>query len=147
MAIQPSDLRKYIIRPALSQHGLWSYDGEELLMLTAAKESRLGYYLHQLGTGPAMSPWQIEPATFDWLRGRFPQYLAGRDSSELVYDLRLGALVARLRYLVDPEPLPNKADVEGMAKTWKRVFNTEQGKGKWQEARDAYIYFVKEGKQ
>ncbi len=116
-------------------------------MLTAAKESKLGFWIHQLGSGPALSPWQIEPATFDWLRGAFPQYLAKRDSSELVYDLRLGALAARIRYLVDPEPLPKASDVKGMAQMWKRVFNTEQGKGTVDEAIIAYTKYVVRGEQ
>ena len=116
-------------------------------MLTAAKESHLGFWIHQLGKGPALSPWQIEPETFDWLRSAFPQYLAKRDSSELVYDLRLAALTARIRYLVDYEPLPAHTDVEGMAKLWKRVFNTEQGKGTVQEAIDAYHKYVIRGEQ
>jgi hypothetical protein len=147
VAIKADQLRKYIIRPALTPHGLWSRDSEELLMLTAAKESHLGYYIHQLGDGPALSPWQIEPATFDWLCSMFPQYLRDRESSELVYDLRLGALAARVRYLVDSEPLPAASDVEGMARTWKRVFNTVAGKGTWQEASEAYYKFVVWGKQ
>jgi hypothetical protein len=142
MAISAQQLRRHIIRPALATHNLWSYDSEELLMLTAAQESRLGYWIHQLGNGPALSPWQIEPATFDWLRGKFPAYLGGRDSSELVYDLRLGALTARVRYLADPEKLPSRFDVEAMARMWKRVFNTSLGKGTWQEANEAYFKYV-----
>lgn len=147
MSIHREHLRKYIIRPALEPHGLWSRDSEELLMLTAAQESRLGHWIHQLGDGPALSPWQIEPTTFDWLHRVFPQYLSGRSSDELVYDLRLGALVARVRYLVDSEPLPTHTDIEGMAKAWKRVFNTQAGKGKWEEAMAAYTKYVVRGEQ
>lgn len=145
VAIRPADLRENVIRPALKSSGIWSQDAEELLMLTAAKESQLGYYLHQLGNGPALSPWQIEPATFDWLREiKFPfaNPLKYRNAEEMLYDLRLGALAARLRYLTDPEPLPSADDIEGMAKTWKRVFNTVAGKGRWEEARDAYVHYV-----
>ena len=147
MAIKAEHLRKHIIQPALMPHGLWSQSSEELLMLTAAQESKLGFYLKQLGDGPALSPWQNEPATFDWLRKVFPQYLAGRNSDELVYDLRLAALTARLRYLVDPELLPHHTDIEGLAKVWKRVFNTMAGKGTWQEAVAAYEKYVKRGEQ
>lgn len=147
MAIDREQLRKHIIQPALISHRLWSRDSEELLMLTAAQESKLGFWIHQLGRGPALSPWQIEPATFDWLRLVFPQYLNGRSSGELVYDLRLGALAARVRYLVDSEPLPTHTDVEGMAKAWKRIFNTQSGKGKWEEAVEAYEKYVVRGEQ
>ena len=147
MAIDRKQLRSYIIRPALSPHGLWSANAEELLMLTAAKESKLGFWIHQLGNGPALSPWQVEPATFDWLRGTFPQYLGGRDSSELVHDLRLGALAARVRYLVDPDPLPHAHDIMGMAMLWKRIFNTVKGKGTVDEAVEAYQKYVVRGEQ
>lgn len=142
MAIDQLQLRKYIIRPALSKHGLWSASAEELLMLTAAQESRLGEFIHQLGDGPALSPWQIEPTTFEWLRNKYPKILHHRDASELVFDLRLGALVARLRYLVDPMPLPPHNDVEAMAKLWKNVYNTNEGKGTWQQAAEAYRKYV-----
>ena len=147
MAISQDQLRRHIIRPALVPHNLWSGNSEEILMLTAAKESKLGYWIHQLGQGPALSPWQIEPATFEWLKKVFPKHLGKRNSEELVYDLRLGALTARLRYLVDSEPLPVSTDVEAMAKMWKRVFNTSAGKGKWQEAVAAYNKHVVRGEQ
>jgi hypothetical protein len=151
VSIKSEHLRKYVIRPALSPHGLWSTEAEELLMLTAAQESKLGYYLKQLGDGPGMGPWQMEADTFNWLRDgasfAFKNPLKGRHDSELIYDLRLGALAARLRYLVDPSPLPTEDDVEGLAKYWKRVYNTYKGKGKWEEAVQAYQYYVVEGKQ
>jgi hypothetical protein len=151
MAIKAEHLRKYVIRPALSPHGLWSDAAEELLLLTAAQESKLGYWLKQLGDGPGMGPWQVEAGTFNWLRDGasfdFKNPLKGRHEAELIYDLRLGALVARMRYLVDPSPLPVASDVEGLAKTWKRVFNTVKGKGTWQEAVQAYQYYVIDGKQ
>ena len=37
--------------------------------------------------------------------------------------------MARVRYLVDPEPLPACDDIVALASTWKRVYNTEHGKG------------------
>ena len=152
MAIRRVDLRRYVIRPALSPHGLWSEAAEELLLLTAAKESKLGYYLKQLGDGPGLGLWQVEAETFNWLRDGvsfigFKNPLKGRHESELIYDLRLGAVTARLRYFVDPNPLPAADDVESLAKYWKRVYNTSAGKGKWEEAVQAYQYYVVEGKQ
>ena len=154
MAIKAEHLRKYVIRPALSPYALWDASSEELLMLTAAQESKLGYYLRQLGDGPAYGVWQMEEATFNWLRdgvswnvlpNRTP--LKGRLAAEMVYDLRLAALAARLRYYLDPQEVPQWHDVEGLAKYWKRVYNTSAGAGKWEEARDAYQRYVVEGKQ
>lgn len=63
--IQPDHLLQDVIRPALAVIGLQSVAAEQLLLGTAAAESRLGTYLHQQGNGPALSPWQIEPATHE----------------------------------------------------------------------------------
>jgi hypothetical protein len=53
MGIRSYDLRQYVIRPTLQRLGLWSLAAENLLLGTAAQESKLGYYLHQL-EGPAL---------------------------------------------------------------------------------------------
>ena len=154
MAISSLQLRKHIIRPALSRYGLWDVNSEELLMLTAAQESKLGYYLRQLDDGPGLGPWQMEEATFNWLRDGVSWSaladhtpLKGKLATDMVYDLRLAALAARLRYYVDPAPIPQWHDVEGLAKYWKRVYNTSAGAGRWDEAAQAYRYYVVEGKQ
>ncbi len=55
---------KYIIRPALEAIGLYSKAAEELVLGTAIQESRLRY-LAQLGSGLALSLYQMEPATHD----------------------------------------------------------------------------------
>lgn len=151
LAIRVDDLRKYVIRPALSPYGLWSDVAEELLLLTAAQESKLGYYLHQLGDGPALGPWQMEPDTFNWLRDgttfEFVNPLKGRHAEEMMYDLRLAAVAARLRYYIDPVALPATKDAATLAQLWKRVYNTSAGKGKWEEAAEAYQHYVQDGRQ
>jgi hypothetical protein len=144
--IKASHLREKVIRPTLQieqvtivpasrslgsiavKTNLWSPAAEELLMMTAAQESKLGYYLVQLGDGPGLSIYSIEPATFYWLRAKFPEVIGPtRLPVEMVTDLRLATVVARLRYFVDSEPLPAADDIEGLARYYKRVFNTEAG--------------------
>ena len=142
MGIDQQQIREYIIRPALIPHGMWTKSSEELLMLTGAKESQLGYYIHQLGAGPALGLWQVEPDTFDWMKVVFPSLLANRTAPEMVYDLRLNVLVARLRYYVDPQALPHYTDVAGMAEYWKRIYNTTKGKGTVAEAIASYNKYV-----
>ena len=56
------DLRVEVIRPALRALDLWSPAAEDLVLGTAAQESGLAY-LRQIGGGPALGLWQIEPAT------------------------------------------------------------------------------------
>lgn len=54
----------YVVRPVLRVMSAWSQPAEDLVMGTAAQESRLTY-LRQLGGGPALGLWQMEPATHD----------------------------------------------------------------------------------
>lgn len=55
-----------LITHVLKKYDLYSVDAVELLMLTAATESNLGYYLKQVGGGPALGIFQCEPNTYDW---------------------------------------------------------------------------------
>lgn len=68
--------RTYVIQPTLQAMSCYSRSAEELLVLTMAQESRGGYYLHQLGGGPAMGIYQMEPASYqdleDWLKDNRP---------------------------------------------------------------------------
>jgi len=101
-----------------------------LLLGTIAQESHLGTYLRQLGGGPALGICQMEPSTFRWLRTKYGQRFPGRELwerevSELVWDNRLAILTCRLRYVADPKPIPE--DLDGIARYYKRVYNTELG--------------------
>ncbi len=55
-----------LIQVVLKEYDLYSRDAEELLMLTAATESNLGYYIKQKGGGPALGIFQCEPDTLEW---------------------------------------------------------------------------------
>ncbi len=66
--IQPDHLLGVVIRPTLARLARYrpamaSEAAEALLLATAAVESHCGLRLRQLGGGPALSPWQVEPAT------------------------------------------------------------------------------------
>ena len=50
--------------------------------------------------------------------------------------------MCRLKYRRDPEPLPEPDDIEGLGKTWKRVYNTHLGKGKVDEFVSNYYKYV-----
>jgi len=64
MSLDAGQLRMYVVRPVLRVMSAWSQPAEDLVMGTAAQESRLTY-LRQLGGGPALGLWQMEPATHD----------------------------------------------------------------------------------
>lgn len=157
MAIKPSDLREVVIQPALEPHGLYTPDVEELLMLTAAQESKLGYHLTQMDGDKllynnAVSPWQIERNTFNWLKKAYPQFIGDRMFEELAYDLRFSALVARIRYYVVKEAIPARASfpsmmdwITALARYYKQYFNTYAGAATVPEAVANYKRYVING--
>lgn len=139
--ISVAHFRLLVVRPTLSHIGLWSSAAENLLVGTALQESGLRH-LRQLGDGPARGLYQIEPATEADLWRNFLPNRPGLAASlegllatvpsrteQLTTNLAYATAVARLVYLRHPEPLPAAEDVAGMARYWKRHFNTARGKG------------------
>lgn len=146
--VKADQLSKYVIRPALQAVGLHSLAAEQLLLGTAAAESKCGTYVHQV-RGPALGIFQMEPATHDdiWdsyiryrselmfkLRALVPAASTGGvgrppKSDLLITDLRYAAIMARLLYRRSPKPLPKADDWIGMADMWKAIYNTSLGAG------------------
>jgi len=149
--IRSSDLRNHIIRPTLKRIGLWSEAAENLLMGTAAQESKMGHYLTQIN-GPALGIYQIEPATYRDLFDNYLQYrqefsrkvgLYNADGEhDLVFNLAYSTIVARVIYYRAPEPLPQADDISGLAAYWKKYYNTPLGRGTEREFRHNYIRYV-----
>ena len=123
---------------------LWSRDAEELLLLTCAVESDFGKYRRQI-RGPARGIFQIEPATFDWLKEKYlkrvPQ-ISEAQCDDMVSDDRLAIIMCRLRYLAVPDPLPDADDPFALASYWKQHYNTPKGKGTVQKAIQKYRGYV-----
>jgi len=140
--IDPKQLLELVIQPVLSAIGLNGHSAQQLVLGTAAVESGLTY-IRQLGKGPALGLWQMEPATYsslwhDMLDKRpglkhavlgLGPYLNPPAPARLISDLALGAAMCRVRYLWDPHPLPEAGDIRGLAETWKRAYNTRLGAG------------------
>jgi len=130
-----------------SQSGipLLSDSAVNLMLGTAAVETDLGAFRRQLGGGPALGIFQMEPNTFNWLRGQyqdqFPRLLVGA-SVQLERDDRLAILATRLRYFADPKPLPTAGDIPGLASYWKRVYNTRLGAGQVSDFIGKYNRYV-----
>ena len=150
--IPPAQFLEHVIRPVLS--GLAEYDerlhsraAEQLLLGTAIAESRLGAFV-QKGGGPARSFFQIEasgdyanPRTFEdiyerYLRNRpgllvvvqgwlFPNMPAFK---QLPGNQHFACAIARVKYWMMPEPLPDADDAEGMARYHVKYYNTALGK-------------------
>jgi hypothetical protein len=120
-----------LISRTLVEIGLHSQEAVDLLLGTAAQESQFGTYLRQLGGGPALGAFQVELVTFDDLQFRYanwvPFVLQDRHHKELEWDLKLGIIVARLKYYSCPGPVP--LTLRGQARYWKKYYNTEAGAG------------------
>ncbi|MBF0127261.1 MAG: hypothetical protein HQM02_08630 [Magnetococcales bacterium] len=139
--MNPRQFEKYVIVPALQFLEMDSPAARALLLGTVAQESGLGEYLHQVGGGPALGVFQMEPATYRDIWDIFIDHqpsikkkLAERwpvrpEPEALVTDLFLAAVMCRLHYRRVKEPLPAADDLAGLAVYWKRHYNTLLGAG------------------
>lgn len=132
-----------IVVPTLLKLKLYSKAAEELVLGTALQESHLTY-LKQLGGGPALGVFQMEPATHDDIWDNFLTYrnelgliiseLAGTcQSSEMTSNLAYACAMCRVHYFRVPDELPAAGDIAGQATYWKRHYNTPLGAGTVEE--------------
>ena len=154
--LNPDQFRREIIRPVLAMldgrdDKPWGGDAAEELMLgTALVESNLTY-LVQHGEGPAVSVFQLEPATIEDIQENYIRYRSLlREAVEFASgvwpimpeqvkgNLYLAAMLCRIHYRRAPAPLPEAGDVGGQAKYWKKYYNTAKGKGTVGKYREAW---------
>jgi len=149
------DLNINVIYPVLKYLGLDRYieAASQLLLGTIAVESNMGQFTRQIGGGPALGICQMEPATHDDIWDNFLLYrmqLAkkvlkiepDRSPESLVINPQYAVVMARLQYYRSPYPLPKANDIEGMAKMWKKVYNTPLGKGTVEKFIEKYNKYV-----
>lgn len=131
-----------LITGVLKRLGMYSPGAVELLMGTCAVESNFGKYSRQVGGGPALGWWQIEPNT---MRDIWTNYIKHKVSLQLVldkefdmvrpdlcrleHDPEYSIVIARLIYRRSPSSLPEATDIVGLAKVWKKAYNTYLGAG------------------
>ena len=148
--IQPTLQHLAVVEPRLSNRA-----SEQLLLGTALIESNLDA-LKQKGGGPALSVFQIEPATFDDI---YERYLPARTAlftqiqdllipsftpiEQLVGNPFFACGIARMKYWMIPEPLPPAGDLEALGHYWKRYYNTAEGAGNAAYFADHYRKYVK----
>ena len=144
-----------ILVPTLRAIDLYSESAVNLLLGTAVQESRLTY-LKQKGGGPALGLFQIEPATLDdiyfrylkredkkELLGRVQQFTTAQDvRDQVIGNIPFAVVIARVRYLMVPEPLPAYDDLQALAGYWKKYFNSPAGKGEVHEFVENYNRYV-----
>ena len=141
-----------LIQDVLITMNLNSRSAIELLMLTTAQESHCGTYLEQIGGGPALGIFQMEPNAYadifnsylkykPKLQNKVMQFIAPYDYvSDQIKDMNLRGNIllqiamARVHYLRFSERLPYYKDIEAIARYWKKYWNTELGAGTVDEA-------------
>lgn len=154
--LDPRQLLVHVVRPTLAVLDLpGGVLAEKLVMGTACQESDGFRYIHQLGKGPALSLWQIEPATAKDALARCSdglfikvahfvskQHWMASDGLhaglllDLPGNLYLGAAMCRLVYYMKAFKMATAKDLEltsdqrsWCAVMWKKHYNTVKGAG------------------
>lgn len=154
--ININQFKDFIVRPVLDDLQMYSESAMELMVFTAAAESRGCHYIKQV-KGPALGVFQCEPSThhdiwFNYIAYRIRlinimalKFDAPRipDPSKLIYDMRYAAAIARLHYSRVSEALPESGDIEGMWEYYKKYYNTSKGRAKRDKALESYEAFLK----
>ena len=132
---------KKIIKWTLEYLDLDSEGARDLIYKTGMAES--GYRaLEGYGNNPAIGFWQVEPFTMidtidNYINYRpnlkIKIYGLGYDDVDseirLMSNMALQVAFCRLKYRRDKHPLPKAGNIEAQAKYWKRVYNSEKGRG------------------
>lgn len=146
MSIDYNQLKEVAIKPSLNAVGLYSPAAVNLLLGTCAQETSLGQYLVQSNMnlyagGIGIFQMQKQPYDELWahfidssvsMKAKIQLYLgySGKPPAQrMATDLSLAAIMCRLYYLRVSEPLPDANDIIGMAKYWKKYYNTYAGRG------------------
>ncbi len=146
---------KDLIERILTILGMNSESAVNLLLGTAAQESNFKY-IRQLGHGPALGIFQMEPATEHDIWNNYLIYkpkladlicqITGhkQSGSHLEWDLAYQIIMCRLHYRRVKEALPEPDDINGLAKYWKVFYNTKNGKGTSDEFIENYKKYIGE---
>lgn len=135
-----------LITKVLKEVNLYTPSAAAILLGTAAKESSFGTFLRQLNGGPALGPFQIEPATFTYLKYKYQDRFPAIESytfDQLEYDIKASIIMARLKYFSISGPLPDADDILALAKYWKKYYNTPLGDGTVDQFITAWNKYIK----
>jgi len=126
---------------ALQKMDMYSRDALHMIMRTGMAETGFRH-LKQMGDGPALGSFQVEPKTIADTMENYVKYRPkiqeclyklGYIENDVAYrimsNIALQVAFCRLKYRRDKYALPKHDDLEGQAKYWKRVYNTKLGKG------------------
>ena len=140
-----------IVKRALEYLGAYSKEAHILVLGTALTESEL-QYLRQIGGGPALGYFQMEPDTEqdiweNFLRHRKSLFKKVTDiiipamdiEQQLAFNPIYAACMCRIHYLRVKEPIPDADDTLALSRYWKDHYNTRNGSGSVDKA---YKHFL-----
>lgn len=164
-----TQLREYIIEPTL--HWLedeipYSKEAVELLVMTAAHESKGGKYVKQIN-GPACGIYQMEPATAHDIHTNFLAYrpelrslvndlvsvrgLMDNNAEDLITNLMYSTAMARVHYYRVKEAIPRRRQYTNdsswyidLANYAKKYYNTSAGKATAKKYLEDYLDYIGE---
>jgi len=151
--INKTQLRDLIVR-ATGAIGLQHPAATNLLLGTAAQESRMGHYMRQLYGGPALGILQMEPATFEYhvkylnkrpeLKAAILQFCGVTElrAEYLEFNNAFAICMSRVHYYRIRKALPQAHDIAGLAKYWKIYYNSILGKGTEKEFIENYHKYI-----
>lgn len=130
-----------VIKPTLVFIGHDSKAAQQLLLGTALTESNLTH-ISQIPVPIARGFFQVEKPTHDdYWNGYLERNQRLRDKvldlmntgmgdfEQVEGNMYYAAALARVHYLRIKEAIPQAGDIEGMARYWKKYYNTHLGKG------------------
>lgn len=156
--MRAAHLKKLVVQPTLRRLAAFDVrlDTESsivLMMGIAAQESDLWYNLEQLGGGPALGGYGVEPNThadvWRYLNRPDKQYLReivlglvpdeavridedgnySVDDQQLVVNMAYSTAIARIRLWYEPALLPPPDDIDAMAEYWDKHYNANPHAG------------------
>lgn len=132
---------KEIIGWTLHQMDMHSDDAVELIYRTGMAETKYKHLI-QMGGGPAVGFFQCEPATMRDIIENYASYrpdimtklyALGYDDTDaemrMMGSISLQVAFCRLKYRRDKHSIPSADNIVDQGKYWKRVYNSELGKG------------------
>ena len=153
MSINLQQLNDYIVTPTLKELGYYSLSARNLLLGTAAQESQLGTYIHQIN-GNALGIYEMKPKTHKDIWENYLNYNPKLSEQiikmiidktvfayEMMFNLKYATAMCRIHYLRVPEKLPAHDNIYQLARYWKQYYNTLEGKGWAQQFIDNYKMF------
>ena len=153
-----TQFKEHIVEPTLRDliellPGVNKEQAVDLLMGTCWQESLGGTYLVQMGGGPALGAYQMEPATLSDIYDNYIEYNEGLEAqvydywpphspiNMMISDLTYQTVMCRIHYYRQSFTWPEKKMVDHswdtyitqLGEIWKKYYNTYKGKGKVSE--------------